>query len=936
MRWLRDIGVTAKLRIGFVVAFVLIAAVGLVSLLQLRTHNNLATVLAEATLPEITLLGDLDRQLAQYGVLAQRRIEIADFRQLAQIDEQMERVKTAIDAGLSAFAAVVDTHGEKAHFRDLQAVWTTLLSSLAAVLRESETGNFSDGYRRFDREFLPLLGSARDDIADLLVHAREETTTAADEAHTLYRVFLGVLIATLLLSAAGLLGAMAWLSDNISEPIRRISIAMQRLIAGDEAVTIAGDVARRDEIGTLVTAATAFRDNLVSQRRLTHDAERQRERLAAAIGNMPIGLTMYDGDQRLIVCNDRFREIYALTPEQCAPGMLLAEIVEHRIRNGRIVLGDDAEAFRQRVSASVERRDSYTHVHRLATGQTVSMTYQAMAAGGWVSIHDDITERREAEEKIQSLAQEALTERQRLAAAMSNLPIGVVMFDADERVITANETYARMYGLPPDLTAPGATLEAIVRHRAASGTLGPHDRREYLGRLRDFLRNEDRHKDTVRLRDGRVVSVIHQTMADGGWISTHEDITDRMEAEARIAHMARHDLLTDLPNRILFLQRLEEALRRWGRDQMISVLCIDLDYFKRINDTLGHLFGDRVLETVAERLRGCVREGDTVARLGGDEFAIIQVDAEQPRGARTVAERIVESLGNEFVLGGQHVSLGVSIGIALAPTDGDSSDSLLKNADLALHRAKVEGRGEYRFFEREMDLRMQMRRTLELDLERAVGSHQFCIAYQPQVDLDSGRIAGFEALVRWKHPQRGIIPPAEFIPIAEETGLIVPIGEWVLQQACRDAARWPSSVRVSVNLSAVQFRNARLLQAVVDALAGARLLPHRLELEITESALLEDSDATLSILHQLRELGVRIGMDDFGTGHSSLGYLQRFPFDRIKIDRSFVARIESDRSSLAIIRAVTGLSASLGIGTTAEGVETRAQYDRVKAEGCTE
>ncbi|WP_158279441.1 putative bifunctional diguanylate cyclase/phosphodiesterase [Falsochrobactrum shanghaiense] len=415
------------------------------------------------------------------------------------------------------------------------------------------------------------------------------------------------------------------------------------------------------------------------------------------------------------------------------------------------------------------------------------------------------------------------------------------------------------------------------------------------------------------------------------------DVTEQRQTEARISFMAHHDALTALPNRVLFLDELRRTLRHFERhNQPAAILCIDLDYFKDVNDTLGHPIGDKLLQQVSERLRGALRDNDLVARLGGDEFAVIQRDLAEPGDAGALSDRLISVLSQPYDINGHMMVIGASIGIALVPTDGDSADTLLKNADMALYRAKDEGRGTFRYFQPEMDARVKARRALEVELRRALVAGEFALHYQPFVSIETGRINGFEALLRWHHPERGMVPPIEFIPLAEDIGLIVPIGEWVLQQACRDAARWPDDTRVAVNISAVQFKGQKLANVVNTALAMSGISPGRLELEITESVLLHDSEANVAMLHQLRALGVRISMDDFGTGYSSLSYLRSFPFDKIKIDQSFVREIVNSSGDAAIVSAVVGMGTSLGISTTAEGVETIEQLERLRAEGCTE
>ena len=424
-------------------------------------------------------------------------------------------------------------------------------------------------------------------------------------------------------------------------------------------------------------------------------------------------------------------------------------------------------------------------------------------------------------------------------------------------------------------------------------------------------------------RDGYLVAVV--------------DITERRKAEARIAYMAHHDGLTDLPNRELYQDRLREALERSERgNKRVAVLCVDLDLFKNVNDSFGHPMGDRLLRLVADRLRSQVRGNNLVARLGGDEFAVILASDVSPNEASAFASRLIKILSDCYEIDGIEVVIGASIGIALSPGDGETTEELMRNADMALYRAKSDGGGVHRFFEREMDRQAQKRRDMELDLRRAFANGEFELHYQPLVDIAADRISGFESLLRWRHPEKGMISPADFIPVAEDIGLIVSLGEWVLREACTEAVKWPADVKVAVNLSPVQFRSRNLVQVVVSALARSGLSPTRLELEITESLFLAETEANLAILHQLRELGISISMDDFGTGYSSLSYLRSFPFDKIKIDRSFVKDLAQRSDCVAIVRAISGLGRSLNITTTAEGVETMDQLAWLRAEGCNE
>jgi diguanylate cyclase (GGDEF)-like protein/PAS domain S-box-containing protein len=421
-----------------------------------------------------------------------------------------------------------------------------------------------------------------------------------------------------------------------------------------------------------------------------------------------------------------------------------------------------------------------------------------------------------------------------------------------------------------------------------------------------------------------------------GYLVAITDITERRKAEARIAYMAHHDGLTNLPNREFYQERLGQALEGQSGNQRVAVLCVDLDLFKNVNDSFGHPIGDRLLRLVTDRLRSQVRGNNLAARLGGDEFAIILASEVSPNEASGFAARTIKMLSAPYDIDGNEVVIGASVGIALSPGDGVTGEELLRNADMALYRAKQDGGGVYRFFEREMDLQAQKRRELELDLRRAFANGEFELHYQPLVDIASDRISGFESLLRWRHPDKGMISPADFIPVAEDIGLIVSLGEWVLREACLEAAKWPAEIKVAVNLSPVQFRSRNLVQVVISALGQSGLSPKRLELEITERLFLAETEANFAILHQLRELGVSFSMDDFGTGYSSLSYLRSFPFDKIKIDRSFVKDLTGRPDCVAIVRAISGLGRSLNITTTAEGVETIDQLDWLRAEGCNE
>jgi diguanylate cyclase (GGDEF)-like protein len=522
-----------------------------------------------------------------------------------------------------------------------------------------------------------------------------------------------------------------------------------------------------------------------------------------------------------------------------------------------------------------------------------------------------------------------------LYTVLDNMAQGVLMFDAEARLVFCNRQYIEMYGLSPDAARPGCSLLDLLNRRLEALTFCG-DPQEYIAELTAKIAEGRTFGNVVSSGDGRAFSIVNKPLCGGGWLATHEDVTERRRAEEQIAHMARHDALTDLPNRVLLRERLEHELKRVKRGENLAVLCLDLDHFKSVNDTLGHPIGDELLKLVADRLRGCTREPDTIARLGGDEFAIIMTQMHQPEDAAVLARRIRESIIRPYQVDGHQIVSDISIGISIAPIDGAEPDILLKNADMALYGAKGDGRGIYRFFEAEMDKRMKERRDLEMDLRQAVNNGEFTLHYQPLVNLQTNEITAFEALLRWNHPQRGLISPADFIPIAEETGLIVSIGEWVLRTACKETANWPEHVKVAVNLSPAQLKSKNLMPMIVSALADSSMQADRLQLEITETMLMQNTFATLATLHQLRKLGVQIAMDDFGTGYSSLSYLRSFPFDKIKIDRSFIQDLSKGAEPRAIVHAVAGLAKCLNMISTAEGVETQQQLATLQAAGCTE
>jgi diguanylate cyclase (GGDEF)-like protein len=798
MGFLRNASIRAKLSLVLGMALALVVGVGLLGVLQLRSVNNVTKELRTVWLPRIEALDQIKRSASEHRLLAARRMQTTNFRYLAEIIKGMDAARKTLREAEASFEPMISSASERLLFQDFQSLWHDYEDTFRIVLQRLEDGGVSSALADFNSVSTSAFEHASEKLDALVASAKEQSARSAEKAEDVYR--LAIVLNGLVIALSVLLAAMAiaWTSHNITSPLVRVTEAMQRLSSGDHSVVLSGGYERKDEIGVLVEAAAGYRESLVSNIRLAAEAE-GRERLQAAVRAMPIGLCMFDKGGRLIICNER---------------------------------------------------------------------------------------------------------------------------------------YAQMYDLPAELARTGAAMRDILAHREKSGIRGT-THNQFLDELLDAINDGVPSRHIVQFRSGQTLSITNQPMENGGVVGIHEDITDRRRAEAQIRHMARHDALTDLPNRVLFKERVEIALERVRRGEKVAMLCIDLDRFKAVNDTLGHPVGDALLKAVAERLSRCVRETDTVARLGGDEFAIVQVGVELPIGATVLAQRIIETLSAPYTIEGHHIIVGTSVGIAIAPQDSDDPDQLLKSADMALYRAKADGRGRYRFFEAEMDKRMQARRGLELDLREALSLGGLEVFYQPVVSLKTNTVSSFEALLRWRHPHRGMVSPAEFIPIAEETGLIGEMGAWVLKQACSDAMTWPSNIKVAVNLSPVQFRRGLVLD-VLAALGHSGLPGHRLELEITETVLLQDEESTFSTLSHLRDLGASISMDDFGTGYSSLSYLRKFPFDKIKIDQSFIRDLPNRADTLAIVRTIMGLGVSLGMTTTAEGVETTHQLDQLRLEGCDE
>ena len=696
----------------------------------------------------------------------------------------------------------------------------------------------------------------------------------------------------------------------------------------------------RQQTGFMVTTATLSaavialilfliirqikRQNREAQERI----ESERQRLDTALNNMSQGLILYDAAGYIVTCNRRYADMFGLSTDVIKPGCHIHEAMHHRKERG--AFNGDVEAFCADVMRVVAEGKVSTRMHELPNGRAFQVINTPLAQGGWVATIEEITERR-------NLEQERDRNYTFLREIIDHIPSQITVKDARTRhYLLVNRIAENVFGESGD-TIVGKTADDILPKSDADivtrdddALLQSPDR--LLLREQTWKTRTDGQRHTISKRIG----ICDKAGEPRYIINVIEDVTEQRKAAEKIAHMAHFDALTDLPNRALFREQIERELEKVASGEQFALLYIDVDEFKGINDSLGHHVGDELLKAIAGRIRACLKPGDLIARLGGDEFAVIQTKIESSADVLSFVTRIHEAIRRPYHCLGHQLSTDASIGIALAPQDGNDLDQLIKNADLAMYGAKAEGRRTYRFFVPAMDASAKARLTMEQDLRQALVDGGFELHYQPLVNLHSGEVSGCEALLRWRHLERGMISPAEFIPIAEDTGLINELGDWVLRTACNEAATWPAHVRLAVNVSPVQLKCDTLALKIAGALAASGLEPRRLELEITEAVLIRDDEAALSILHQLRSIGVRIALDDFGTGYSSLSYLKRFPFDKIKIDRCFVADIADASGAPVIVQAVVNIAAASNMTTVAEGVETEAQREMLRALGCTE
>jgi diguanylate cyclase (GGDEF)-like protein/PAS domain S-box-containing protein len=681
-------------------------------------------------------------------------------------------------------------------------------------------------------------------------------------------------------------------------------------------------------LSAVVIALTLFlmirqitRQSREAQRRI----EAERGRLDTALNNMIQGLVTFDAAARVVTFNRRYIDMYGLSTDIVKPGCHFRDLMQHRKDTGSF--DGDVDRFCASIMRNIARDRIDHSIMQCSDGRSFMAVSKPLADGGWVATMEDITDRRRLEQ-----------ERDRnyafLSQIIDHIPSQITVKDVrDRRYLLVNRVAEAQFGNSRDLII-GKTAFDIFSKAFADGIAADDEK---TLQSPDGLFKDERPWESPTMGQRYVTSrrlAIRDSSGEPRYIiNVVDDVTERRLANERIAHLAHYDALTDLPNRVLFRERIERELQNAGR--RFALLYIDIDEFKGINDSLGHHIGDELLKAVAARIKDCLEPADLIARLGGDEFAVIRTGVGDRADVVKFVTRVYEAIRQSYHCLGHHLSTDASIGIALAPQDGTELDQLIKNADLAMYAAKSGGRRTHRFFEPAMDARAKARLSMEQDLRQALADGSFELHYQPLLDLASGEVTGCEALLRWRHPERGMVSPAEFIPVAEDTGLINELGDWVMQTACNEAAGWPSHVRLAVNVSPIQLKSPTLALRITGALSASGLPPQRLEVEITEAVLIHDDESALAILHQLRAIGVRIALDDFGTGFSSLSYLKRFPFDKIKIDRCFVSDIEVDGSA-AIVQAVVNIAAARNMTTTAEGVETEAQREILRRLGCTQ
>ncbi len=889
--------IRSKILFAFLVMTAIMGVIGLHASYRIEHGGALVTETYDGSFMAINYARAASADFALMQVAASHYAQTTDGRSRTELDTRLsvlgrsltEDIELAAERSQSTQAAQAAVRARAAI-----AAWDEARRQDKAVPAETVLESY---VQAADRELDLLINYAAGDGVRYRQHARAAMSDAW---------WLNILG----LSAAVLLSAIvAWMLAR--------HIVRQLAIASDVASRIAqgqldGEMPEggQDELGALLNSLAAMRENLrgmmqreVSQRRSAQG------RLLDAMEISHEGIVVVSRDGRVVLANEQALSALDWRDEVAAPP------------DARAIAGEKWALL----SARLPTPEAQGEV-AMPDGRWLNISRSVTREGGFIAVMSDITALKEQGARLEAT-------NLRLDTALDNMSQGLCLFDADGRLSVVNACYSEIFRLPPGRVRLGLSILELIAMRVEHGN-HPGVTVESLA-LAEMATVGRRVPTTFSMpvAGGRILSVSMRPAPNGGWATTYEDVTERRAAEDKVVFMARHDALTQLPNRTLFIERMQQAIAGLNQGHAFAVLCLDLDRFKEVNDTLGHAMGDVLLRIVSERLQSCVRATDTVSRVGGDEFTIIQIAPQSASEIEALARRVIEVTSEPYELEGRRATIGVSIGIAVAHSNSVTADALLRNADIALYRAKEDGRGMWRFFKPEMDANILARRALGNDLHDAMARGEFELLYQPVCDLKRGRVGAFEALLRWRHPVRGVVPPLEFIPIAEEMGLIVPLGEWVLRQACLEAAGWPDHVSVAVNVSSAQFRTDQLVQTVKAALRSAGLPASRLSLEITETVLLSHDKATLTTMRALRDMGVRISLDDFGTGYSSLSYLGRFPIDQIKIDQSFVRNLHKTKTG-AVVRAIIGLAASLSMRVVAEGVETVDQVRWLWDEHC--
>jgi len=913
-RMLNITGLTGTIRGRVLLAFVAIAvitgALGTYTSVVIEQVGQLVALTYDRSLMSINYARAASADFAAMEAASARRLTASDLPAQAQLEAAIATLETSLADDLAVAAEraqskraadAADAAGRAA------AAWSKRRREIPANM------GLEEGWQRLK----PLAENVSQHIDLLINYTAGNGFTYRQSART--AVSQNIQFAIAATSLALLLSALvAWvLSQYITGAVAIASGVAEDISKG----RLEGEIppGPRDELGNLLGAMAVMRDNIKAMmEREVGMRQSAQVRLAEALESSSEGIVLIGDDNRLALANTQAQTFFGRSLDE--PGWL----------TNLNLLGTSLHTKDQAPGITKSTGDpALTGELRLPDGRWLRVCQSPTREGGYIAIFSDISVLKDQEEKLKSA-------KSLLDAALDNMSQGLALYSSNHRLMMVNRRFCEIFKVSSSDAILGAGSAALHGELERCSTINA-DLKTLLAEEQLIAGHGANGPSFMDLSTGQIIAVNRQPFSDGDWVATYEDVTEQRRAEAQVKFMARHDALTGLANRIVLAERIEQEFARikvTGKN--FAVLCLDLDQFKPVNDMLGHPAGDLVLRTVAARLNKCVREGDTVARLGGDEFAILLQNVRSSGEVEKIAERIIKDLSAPYLIDRHSAMIGVSIGIAVAPESAMAYETLLKNADIALYLSKSEGRGTWRYFKPEMEERLHSRRAMEMDLKSALANNQFEVFYQPLMGLSNNQIAGFEALLRWRHPVRGMVSPAEFIPLAEEIGFIVPLGKWVMQLACLEALSWPAHIKVAVNVSAVQFTIGNLIETVKDVLKETGLAPERLELEITESVLLARTSEVMAALHVLRDLGIEISMDDFGTGYSSLSYLSSFPFDKIKIDRSFISKADTLDGSRAIVHAMVALGANLGIRTIAEGVETKDQSAWLQSIGCHE